>query len=327
MKHRDGSKPFLKTKKDTDCFLKMMKENINDNSENESETSHKCGWSCLGPLTFHSQTVGDKVRLSHGYRTAERTRDTFKNGLVFSSRAIKPMEKIRLRVEKDVLNWHGGMRVGFTNVPPSSRSLPLPTMAIPNLTETPGHWAAPVHESFCNQGSEVEFWFTTGGSVYVTGQNNSKQKLINGVDLCLPLWAMIDIYGNTCSLSLLGSKKVTWSMTRTSCPATELPTSSVINKNYKINTDIMGHNGNNDETISFLEVEDQEDDCVVCLGKRARVTLPCGHRCLCIHCSPRYLQQFGSCPLCRHDIRAPSEEKRRWHDAGAQIHQSTSYTE
>ncbi|KAM7018190.1 E3 ubiquitin-protein ligase NEURL3-like [Tautogolabrus adspersus] len=292
-----------------------------------SKTSHNCSRSCLGPLTFHSQTVGDKVRLSHGCCMAERARDTFKNGLVFSSRTIKPMEKIRLRVEKDVLHWHGAMRVGFTNVPPSSRSLPLPTMAIPNLSDTPGHWAAPVHESFCNEGSEVEFWFNSGGSIYVTGRNNSKQKLMNGVDLHLPLWAMIDIYGNTCSISLLGSKKVTWSMTKTSCAAPELPTSCVVNKNYKTNIDIMSHNGNDDETISFLEVEDQADDCVVCLGKRARVTLPCGHRCLCIHCSPRYLQEFGSCPLCRRDIGDPSAEKRRWHDADAQIHQSTSYTE
>lgn len=170
----------------------------------ESERSHRCGLSCLGPLTFHHQAVGDKVSLSQGCRLAERTADTFRHGLVFSSRQVKVQERIRLRVEKDTPKWHGALRVGFTNVPPLDRSLPLPGMAIPNLTKISGHWAAPVHESYCRAGSELEFWVSSGGNLYVTSNNTRKHKLLTGVDLSKPLWAMIDIYGQTCSIFLLG---------------------------------------------------------------------------------------------------------------------------
>ena len=163
-----------------------------------------CCWSCLGPLSFHSQAVGDMVRLSRGGLQAERRANTFKNGLVFSSRPLKVQERIRLRVEKDSLNWNGGLRLGFTTVHPMARSLPLPIMAIPNLTETPGHWAAPVHESFCQAGVELEFWVSARGSMYISGNNGREQKLLSGVDRSRPLWAMIDIYGQTCSISLLG---------------------------------------------------------------------------------------------------------------------------
>ena len=52
-------------------------------------------------------------------------------------------------------------------------------------------------------------------------------------------------------------------------------------------------------------------DCVVCMGREASITLPCGHRCLCRPCGSRIIQQFGSCPLCRHKFRAPSVEERQ----------------
>lgn len=166
--------------------------------------SHRCGSTCLGPLTFHCRAVGNKIRLSEAGRLAEKMMNTFKNGLVFSSRPVRVKEKIRLRVEKEFCIWHGALRVGFTTVPPSARSLPLPCMAIPNLTDSPGHWAAPVQESYCQVGSELEFWVSDGGTVYVTSNNCMKHKLLKGVNLSQPLWAMIDIYGQTGSVYLLG---------------------------------------------------------------------------------------------------------------------------
>lgn len=159
---------------------------------------------CLGPLTFHCNTMGAQVSLSEGGRLAQRTVHTFKNGLVFSSRPVKVRERIRLRVEKDAFIWHGALRVGFTTVSPANRRLPLPSMAVPNLTDRPGHWAGPVHESYCQEGSELEFWVSTGGTVYVRSNDGTRSKVQTGVDLSRQLWAMIDIYGQTCSVLLLG---------------------------------------------------------------------------------------------------------------------------
>ncbi|KAL7392384.1 hypothetical protein ABVT39_024076 [Epinephelus coioides] len=289
----------------------MVKENGNGNSDIGSETSHRCGLSCLGPLTFHPHAVGDLIRLSQGCRLAERSGAAFKNGLVFSSRPVKIQERIRLRVEKDSFNWHGALRVGFTTVPPSARSLPLPLMAIPNLTDTQGHWATPVHESLCKAGSELEFWVSAGGIVYATGNNSEEHELLTGVDLSQPLWAMIDIYGQTCSIFLLGSEKRNLFRTRRSCPAPERLTSPDADSHYSLTSDVLSLSGSSDECISCLDMDEGEGSgCVVCMEKQARITLPCGHRCLCNQCASRFFQQFGTCPLCRHKIRAPSEEGR-----------------
>ncbi|XP_044052093.1 E3 ubiquitin-protein ligase NEURL3 [Siniperca chuatsi] len=288
----------------------MVKESGNENSVAGSEMSHRCGRSCLGPLTFHCQSVGDMVRLSQGCLLAERREDTFRNGLVFSSRPVKVQERIRLRVEKDLFNWHGALRVGFTNVPPSARSLPLPQMAIPNLTDLPGHWAAPLHESYCQSGSELEFWVSCGGTIYVTSNNIRQHKLLTGVDLRQPLWAMIDIYGQTCSIFLLGSEKRGLFCTRRSCPAPERLTLPNVDNHFSLIPDASSLYGNSEERISCLDTEvpggeGRVMDCVVCMVKEARITLPCDHRCLCNHCASRVFQQFGTCPLCRQEIRAP----------------------
>ncbi|XP_059193461.1 E3 ubiquitin-protein ligase NEURL3 isoform X2 [Centropristis striata] len=231
---------------------KMVNQRGNRNSVG-SETPHKCNQSCLGPLTFHPQAVGDKVRLSQGCRRADKTENTFKNGLVFSSRPVKIQERIQLRVEKDLINWQGALRVGFTTVPPETRSLPLPIMAIPDLTNTQGHWAAPLNESHCQAGSELEFWVTGAGSVYVANNGTKEHKLLTGVDLSQPLWAMIDIYGQTCSISLLGSEKRELFRTRRSCPAPERLTSPDEDSHSLIHG-ISRLHGNSDESISSVGI-------------------------------------------------------------------------
>lgn len=171
----------------------------------ESESQHtQCSWRCLGPLGFCHQVVGQKIQLSHGCRQVERTGDTFMNGLVFSNRPVKKRERIHVRVLQSDLKWEGALRVGFTNLPPSNRILPLPSVAVPDLTKGPGHWAAPVPEYYCRAGSELMFWVSGGGKLYFAAGDQKKRKLLSGVDLSKPLWAMIDVYGQTSSIFLLG---------------------------------------------------------------------------------------------------------------------------
>lgn len=150
------------------------------------------------------------VSLSQGARRADRTGVTFRHGLVFSSRPVRPQERVRLRVELCKLTWHGAMRVGFTNVLPIARA--LPSLAIPDLTDLPGHWAAPVPETCCLPGSKLEFWVSNGGTLYFRNANGRQHKLLEGVDLSWPLWAMIDVYGQTCSVLLLGKFRNQWNM-------------------------------------------------------------------------------------------------------------------
>lgn len=256
----------------------------------EEKLSHQCNSSCLGPLNFHSQAVGEKVSLSQGSRLATRPATTFRNGLVFSSRAVEIQERIRLKLVGSVQRWEGALRVGFTTVDPAARQLPLPPLAIPDLTDCPGHWAAPVPEPFSQTDSELELWVSHGGSIYI--QNKTlKCRIQTGVDLSKPLWAMIDVYGQTTSIFLLGSHKRRLLCTRRSCPAPEYSPESLS----------LGH----DESWSLPGMNapgGSVDDCVVCMVREASVTLPCGHRCLCKRCSSRLIYEFGSCPLCRQNI-------------------------
>ncbi|XP_034025440.1 E3 ubiquitin-protein ligase NEURL3-like [Thalassophryne amazonica] len=217
------------------------------------------------------------IRLSMGGRFAERSNENFKDGLVFSSRPLKVQEKVRLRVQNVLENWSGSLRVGFTNVPPTSRTLPLPNMAIPKLTNTPGHWAAPLSAVHCGPGSELEFWVSAGGSLYFTSNKSSQQELLTGVDLSKPL---IREKGDV--------------HTRKSCPVPEYLAPPDVDKDKHVPLHVQ-------EPPS-----DAEMDCVVCMAEEATVTLNCGHQCLCVRCASRVIQEFGTCPLCRQTIQSPS---------------------
>ncbi|CAK6950212.1 E3 ubiquitin-protein ligase NEURL3 [Scomber scombrus] len=254
-------------------LINMLKGEGNTHPVVTSEKSHKCDWCCLGPLTFHCQAVGDMVCLSQGGRLAKRMEGTFRNGLVFSSREVRVQERVRLRVENDLFNWHGALRVGFTTVSPTSRSLPLPCIAIPNLTDTGGHWVAPVHESLCRAGSELEFWVSHGGALYVKSNTSQKHMLLRGVDRSKPLWAIIDIYGQTCSILLQRSKKTKCFWTRQSCPAPKCITSTNSDNFDCLIPGVSSLCSNSNKCISGPDVEIPQDKCcVVCQEKEQRLS-------------------------------------------------------
>lgn len=279
--------------------MEKKSSHINERSLGIKEV-HRCSVYCLGPLAFHTQTKGERIRLSNCGQCAERSANTFQHGLVFSCRTVKVKERIRLRIDKNVFNWSGAIRVGFTNVPPAARAGPLPGMAVPCLTQTPGHWAAPVEESLVRAGSQLEFWVSATGSLHVCINKNIEKKLLTDVDVRRPLWAMIDVYGQTCAITLLGSVKKELFRTRESCipPDWESAIPSVASFERR------------DECIPLLDTRTPADkasceECVVCLGKEARIIVkPCGHKCLCSNCAIRIMDEFGTCPLCRQAIHS-----------------------
>lgn len=135
----------------------------------------------------------------------ERNRETFQNGLTFSSRPVRVQEKIHLRVELCDQHWNGALRLGFTSIPPSSCGpLFLPAMAIPDLTTTDRYWASPVPSSLNMPGAELRFWVTPEGVLVYEGPNRVRYLLLKGVDVRSPLWAIIDVYGQTRAVLLLG---------------------------------------------------------------------------------------------------------------------------
>ncbi|XP_072289082.1 E3 ubiquitin-protein ligase NEURL3 [Eucyclogobius newberryi] len=258
-----------------------------------SSEGHRCSAQCLGPLVFHSQTKGECIRLSKHGRCAQQDTNTFKNGLLFSCRSVRVQEKVRLRIDTHRLNWTGALRVGFTTVPPSARTADLPCMAIPCLTKLPGHWAAPVKDSMVRTGALLEFWVSDSGCINVCINDGFQWKLLSGVDISRPLWAMIDVYGQTCGITLLGSVKKELFRTRKSCPAPKYrtPTAPSLDPCRDLTQTSA------DKGIC--------EECVVCLAKEAQIIVkPCGHQCLCSTCAIRILEDFGTCPMCRQVIRS-----------------------
>ncbi|KAJ8408529.1 hypothetical protein AAFF_G00251640 [Aldrovandia affinis] len=275
---------------------------------------HRCGYSCLGPLTFHTGSVGARLTLGLGARRAERAQKTFQNGLAFSGRPVRVEERIRLRVELCDQHWEGALRLGFTTVPPSPGAPPAP-MAIPDLTNMPGYWAAAVPQTEAQPGSELQFWVDSQGRVVFQGSSGLLYLLLEGVDVQQPLWAVIDVYGQTRAVLLLGSEKKDRFRLRTSCPTSPPPPVCIgdsclcVSKGRRC--------GQNQISVSipdpqFLATEDRqtvpptglhlEENCAICLSQSACMTLSCGHRCLCTPCALRVVEQFGFCPLCRQPI-------------------------
>ncbi|KAJ8347105.1 hypothetical protein SKAU_G00285060 [Synaphobranchus kaupii] len=266
---------------------------------------------CLGPLAFHTGSVGSRVSLSLGARRAERARSTFQNGVVFSSRPVKVEERIRLRVEICDQHWVGALRLGFTAVPPSPAAPPA-AMAIPDLARMPGYWVELVPVVHAALGTELQFWVDSKGRGVIKGCGGLRYVLLEGVDVSQKLWAVIDMYGQTRAVLLLGSEKKGKFQIKRSCPTPPPPPVSHGDSCLCISKGRSCHSRHIAASLLLPATEKRqtapptglhlEKDCSVCLSARARVTLSCGHRCLCVSCAARVAEEFGSCPLCRGPI-------------------------
>ncbi|XP_076845181.1 E3 ubiquitin-protein ligase NEURL3-like isoform X1 [Brachyhypopomus gauderio] len=261
-----------------------------------------CGNGCLGPLMFNAEAKGQLVRLSEGSRRATREISSFQHGLVFSSRPVKIQEKACLRIERSVSGWHGALRIGITTVEPGSRT--LPPLAIPDLTSSQGYWATLVPEDKCEPRTELKFWVCRRGYLRIRtsdGQTHIMETQVNTRD---PIWAMIDVYGQTNTILLIGSEKKGFFSTRRSCPVLTIDATEE-NCGYDILPTEKPQKIPEKQTPASLFSQNNEHsmECVVCFSTRVDVLLVCGHRCLCPQCASRVAQEIGSCPLCRHRIR------------------------
>lgn len=162
-----------------------------------------CGICCLGPITFHPEVKGKHVKLSAGDRRATRNPLSFRHGVTFSSRPLRVGEKVRMRVERAVAAWHGALRIGFTTVPPGSG--PMCPLVIPDLTDRQGFWALPIPENYSSPRTELTFWVKRTGYLRIQTDNGFDHKEeMSQMDTSKPIWAMIDVYGQTTSVLFLG---------------------------------------------------------------------------------------------------------------------------
>lgn len=112
---------------------------------------------------------------------------------------------LSLQITKKQCCWSGALRLGFTSKDPS-RINPdtLPKYACPDLVSQSGFWAKALPEEFANEGNIIAFWVDKKGRVFYRVNDSPAMLFFSGVRTAEPLWALIDVYGLTRGVQLLG---------------------------------------------------------------------------------------------------------------------------
>lgn len=144
------------------------------------------------------------MRLDAQGCTASRC-GTFHDGIVFSQRPVRPGKCVALRVLQREDGWYGGLRVGFTRLDPACISASnLPPFVCPDLVEQSPTWAAMLPEGSALVGDLIRFWVDHRGRLYAKINRTPRFLLRRDVLLGAPLWAVMDIYGTTKAIEILG---------------------------------------------------------------------------------------------------------------------------
>ena len=163
------------------------------------------GFACSQrPVMFHL-IHGSNIKLSSDRKTASR-QGSFCNAVVFTSRAIKLNEPFTIQLAQSTSRgWSGVIRFGYTCHNPDRMRRPnLPKYVCPDLTVKPGNWAKALRESSARHGDCLSFYVNEHGDVYSSLNQDGFNLFFSNVDVSKPLWALIDVYGNTTGVKIVG---------------------------------------------------------------------------------------------------------------------------
>lgn len=158
----------------------------------------------MPPLAFH-QIHGENIELCFDRRVARRT-ESFCKAVTFSNRPVLVGEKVYIRFLEISDSWSGVIRMGFTSYDPVSLAASasgLPRYACPDLTNKPGSWAKALSERFAVQGAVLYFYVTATGDVHFGVNGEDKGFFFGDVETRGPLWAVVDVYGNSTAIELV----------------------------------------------------------------------------------------------------------------------------
>ncbi|XP_050293535.1 protein neuralized isoform X2 [Anthonomus grandis grandis] len=164
-------------------------------------SSHTHSTNNLPPLLFHN-VHGENIRIFRDGTVAKRV-ESFCKGIAFSSRPVKVNEKVCLKFLEISNNWSGVIRIGFTSNDPTNMRYGLPKYACPDLTNKPGFWAKALPERFCNQNNILFYYVTSTGDVHFGINGEEKGIFFGGVETRGPVWALIDVYGNSTAVEFV----------------------------------------------------------------------------------------------------------------------------
>lgn len=112
---------------------------------------------------------------------------------------------MRLRLSGVHTGWSGALRFGFTSLDPSELvATDIPKYACPDLVTRPGYWAKALPERLALKDNVLSFWADRHGRVFYSINDGEPILFHCGLSIGCPLWAIIDIYGITQEVTLLG---------------------------------------------------------------------------------------------------------------------------
>ncbi|UXI20651.1 Serine/threonine-protein kinase mig-15 [Sarcoptes scabiei] len=161
----------------------------------------------LEPFQFH-RTRGCNVRLSSNKCVAERNRNYYSNGYVFTQRPLAIGEKIVLQILQTDEMFTGSLAFGLTSCHPNQLNvIDLPEDSH-HLLDRSEYWT--VIKDVANSpmaGDEIAFSITESGEVIMI-KNRQRPITLMHVDVSQHLWAFFDIYGSTLKVRMLGSQRI-----------------------------------------------------------------------------------------------------------------------
>lgn len=76
--------------------------------------------------------------------------------------------------------------------------------ACPDLTNKEGNWAKALTERYCGQGNFIHFYVMSNGEMHYGVNGVNKGVFFNGINVSLPMWVLLDIYGNSTCVEFVG---------------------------------------------------------------------------------------------------------------------------
>ena len=178
---------------------------------------------------FHA-VCGANVALSPDRRTAMRRR-SFKDGVVFSDRPLRPRETFEIEIVALEREWVGSLRFGLTARNPTGPS-PPPPFAVPILTGKPGTYVlagCAVHGTVdeattvswirdgyalnlddlgeIKEGTRLGVLYDPFGRLIFTVDGNERGVACEGLPHDVPLFAVLDIYGRAKAVRVMQSRQ------------------------------------------------------------------------------------------------------------------------
>jgi len=158
-------------------------------------------------MQFHQICSGSSIRIEAGGRRAVREADSFCNGVVFTRFPLVVGAIYCLEVGSGG-EWSGSLRLGVTTHSPDLSFSPPPRYACPDLIAREGYWARPVRESVATHGSRLAFSLVPGGQLRLFVNNHHVGRHLTGLPTDQPLWGLVDVYGNTTSVTFVREESV-----------------------------------------------------------------------------------------------------------------------